>query len=83
MESAQWLEFLHPFTSVGKLYLPNQLALRVRAILQGLSEERVTDVLPALRDLAFEVGPLKDVQERIEQFVAVRQISCHPTANHW
>jgi len=82
IENLQWLELLHPFTSVKQLALyNNKIVILVARALQELAGERVTDVLPALQSLVFirslGSGPTK---KAIAQFVATRQISGHPVA---
>ena len=81
-ENLQWLELLHPFTSVKQLALyNNKIVILVARALQELAGERVTDVLPALQSLvlirSLGPGPTKNA---IAQFVAARQISGHPVA---
>ena len=79
MENGQWLELFHPFTSVKNLHLSEDVAPLVVPALQELTEERVTDVLPALQNLYIDLfqtsGP---IQEGVGQFVAARQLSNHP-----
>jgi hypothetical protein len=82
IENLQWLELLHPFTSVKQLALyNNKIVILVARALQELAGERVTDVLPALQSLvlirSLGSGPTKNA---IAQFVAARQISGHPVA---
>ncbi|KAI9507137.1 hypothetical protein F5148DRAFT_152312 [Russula earlei] len=77
MERTQWLELLHPFTAVKHLRLSDQVAPRVCQALEELSEERRTEVLPALQNIF-----LSDlsVPKFIERFVAARQLAGHPVA---
>ena len=85
MENTQWLELLHPFATVKDLYLSKEVALRVASVLQELSEERVTEVLPALQDIFIDglqsSGP---VQEVFHKYVTARgrHVSGHPVAIH-
>ena len=55
-ECAHWLKLFHPFPAVQSLFVSNRFAQRVSPVLRGptQSEERSTDVLPALRDLVLE-----------------------------
>ena len=55
-ESAQWVKLFHPFTAVQSLYASKLMAPLVAPVLQEptLSEECLTDALPALRDLVLE-----------------------------
>jgi hypothetical protein len=82
IESSQWLELLHPFTSVKFLYISQEFVPRIAPAMQELIGERAAEVLPALRSLFLE-EPLPSgstsVQETIGQFVASRQLAIHPT----
>jgi hypothetical protein len=85
MEDTPWLELLRPFTSVKDLDLCEDSAALVAPALQGLSGERVTDVLPALQNLFF-TGPMSSgpVKEAIRKFIAARQLAgCPVTVRHW
>ncbi len=79
MEDTQWLELLHPFTSVKDLHLSKDSAAFIAPALQELSGERVTEVLPALQNLFLEESqPSKLVKEAIGKFIAARQLSGCP-----
>jgi hypothetical protein len=85
IENTQWIELLRPFATVKDLYLSDEVALRVAPALQELSEEWVTEVLPALRDIfidGFEPSGL--VQEGFQKFITARgqQVSSRPVAIH-
>jgi len=85
IEHTQWLELLHPFATVKGLYLSKEVALRVASALQELSEERVTEVLPALQDIFVDgLEPSGLVQEVFHKFVTARgrQVSSLPVAIH-
>ena len=85
MENTQWLELLHPFAAVKDLYLSKEVALHVAPVLQELSEEQVTEVLPALQDIFIDgLQPSGLVQEVFQKFVTARgrQASGHPVAIH-
>jgi len=85
IENTQWLELLHPFATVKDLYLSRGVALRVAPALQELSEERVTEVLPALQDVFIDsLQPSGLVQEVFREFVTARgrQVSSLPVAIH-
>jgi len=79
-EDGEWLEFIHPFTSVKNLYVVKEMSQSIAFALQELVGE---DVLPALESLFLEdFGP--PVQEAIGPFIAARQLSGHPVAvSHW
>jgi hypothetical protein len=83
MEDIQWLELLHPFTSVKNLHLSKYSVPFVAPALQELSGERVPEVLPALQNLFLaESQPSKPVKEAIEKFIAARQLSGFPVTVH-
>jgi hypothetical protein len=81
IENSLWLDLLHPFTAVEHLYISRRFTPLIAPSLQELVGERVTEVLPALQTL-FLVEPLPSgpAQEAIGQFVAARQLACHPVA---
>ena len=90
VENDQWLELLHPFTTVKNLYLSKGVVPHIAPALQELVWHRPTEVLPALQGLLLEglwpLGLVEDrslsgpVLETIEKFVASRQLSGHPIA---
>jgi hypothetical protein len=85
MENTQWLELLHSFVAVKDLYLSKEVARRVASALQGLSEERVTEVLPTLQDIFIDgLQSSGLVREVFHKFVTVRgrQVSRVPVAIH-
>ena len=79
-ERSDWLEFLHPFTAVKRLYISWQFAPYIAPALQEIVGEGVTKVLPALQDLFFEeTDTLKDsVKVAIEHTIAARRLAGHP-----
>jgi hypothetical protein len=83
LESSQWLELLHPFTSVRNLELSKNLVRLIAPALGELDGERVAEVLPALQNIFVQGPPLVGhVQEAIEQFIAARQLSGRPITVH-
>ena len=82
-ESIQWLELLNPFPSVKDLELSAKLAQLVAPALGALTEEGVTEVLPALQNIFIE-GPRasESVQESIEKFISARQLFGRPVTVH-
>ena len=81
---AQWLELLHPFTAVKRLYISETYTPHVAFALQELVVESVTDVLPTLQTLFFETYPQGPAWEAIGQFVVARQLVGQPvTLSHW
>jgi hypothetical protein len=85
IENVQWLELLHPFTTVKALYLSRDIAARIAPALGELVGPRATEVLPALQSLFLEeLHPSRPVQEAVDKFVATRQLSNHPiVVSHW
>ena len=85
IENIQWLELLHPFTTVKALYLSRDITSRIAPALEELVGERVAEVLPALQSLFLEeLKPSEPVQKAIDKFVATRQLSNRPIAiSHW
>jgi hypothetical protein len=83
VENSQWVELLHPYTSIKDLLLRGESIQHVAPALEQLSGERVTEALPALQNL-FLSGPQpsKPVDKVIGEFVAARQLSGHPVAVH-
>ncbi len=85
IQNRQWLDLLHPFTTVKNLYLSEKILPHIAPALQELVGERVTAALPALQCLFLDglrtSGP---VQETIMPFVDARQLSTHPiVASYW
>jgi hypothetical protein len=85
IEDVQWLEIIHPFTSVKNFYASREFTECVAPALQELVRERVTEVLPSLEGLFLEApqqsGP---VHEAIGKFAARRHLSGHPiTISPW
>jgi len=83
MEDTQWLELLHPFTSVKNLELFENSVPFVAPALQELSGEGVTGALPALQNLFF-TGPQPSgpVKQAIGKFIAARQLFGYPVTVH-
>jgi hypothetical protein len=80
IENGQWLEVLSLFTAVKNLYMYHEFAPRIVPALQELVEERVTEVLPALRTLFLPelLQQCKPTQKIIDQFITERQLTSHP-----
>jgi hypothetical protein len=86
IERSNWLELLHPFTAVKRLYISLELAPRIVRALQELVGERVTEVLPALQNLFLaQRQKLKDtVEVAIVQIIAARRLAGRPiTCSNW
>ena len=81
IDNTLWLELLHPFTAVKKLYLSKELAPRIVLALRELIEGRTTAVLPTLQNILLEeLQPPGPVRHAIWQFVAMRLAIGHPIA---
>ena len=76
VENTQWLELLHPFTAVKKLYLSEEVARRFVPALKELEGGSTTEVLPALENIFLEGSVL----EGIGQFAVTRQVAGHSIA---
>ena len=83
VENMQWLELLHPFTSVRELVLSEDLVPLVAPALQELTGERVTEVLPALQNI-FLRGPRISgpVKKALKVFTTARRLSGRPVTVH-
>jgi len=82
-ESTQWLELLGPFTAVKNLTLSPGITSRVCRALKEITEERITEVLPALQNLFLYDGyPLESSRKAIKIFVAARRRSGHLLCVH-
>jgi len=81
IEDTLWLELLLPFTSTKNLYLSKAFAPGIAETLQELVGDRITEVLPSLRNIFVEeLEPSGPFQENLGQFVAARQLSDLPIA---
>jgi hypothetical protein len=81
IENALWLELLHPFRAVKKLYLSEEFARRIGPALQELVGTSVTEVLPNLQSIFLQgLEPSGPVQEGVLQFIATRQVTGDPIA---
>jgi hypothetical protein len=79
--NSQWLTLLRKFSAVQDLHLSQFIALCVIPALAELHMERVTEVLPALRNLFIErLDSIGSVQEAIGTFVSTRQLAGKPLA---
>ncbi len=74
MDDTEWLELLRPFTAVETLHVSGKLTGHVAHGLEGVTEEMVAEMLPALHSLCLEDEPSTSVK----QFVEVRRLSGRP-----
>jgi hypothetical protein len=81
VENTQWLELLHPFTSVKDLVLSMKSFQLVAPALEAPAGENVTEMLPALQNLFLQgPKPSEPELEAIGKFVTARKHSgCHVT----
>jgi len=79
LDDPLYLQLFNPFVSVKSLYISEGLGPFVASVLEGLTGESVTEVLPILNDLYFEgLESSEFVQKTIKSFVSIRQLSGHP-----
>ncbi len=74
LDEVEWLQLLHPFSSVQTLSVSGRFAGHVSRALEDIAGVMVTEVLPALDLLCLEDQPVSSV----DNFVAVRRDSGHP-----
>ena len=83
IEDRLWLQLLLPFTAVKNLFLSKDIAPGIADALQGLVGDKITEVLPSLRNIFVNwLEQSGSFQETIGQFVAARHLSGfnHPIA---
>jgi hypothetical protein len=75
------LDLLLPFKAVKDLYISELCEARIALVLQELTGERTTEVLPALQNVLL-VGSRqpRHVEKGIAQFISARQLTNHPVA---
>ena len=81
LDDPGWLQIFIPLVSVKSLYVPEGLEPFFASALEKLPGERVTEVLPALENLFLQSYDLESsglVQDAIQSFVSMRQLSGHP-----
>ena len=79
VDDPDWLELLDRFVSVKSLYISDRLGPILASVLDKVTGERVTEVLPALQNLFIEhLWLQKFVQNTITPFVSARQLYDHP-----
>jgi len=80
MNSAQWLELLRPFDAVQRLHISERLA---PLVLQGLTRESATAVLPVLDNLSLGLLPSAPLREAINPFMDACHLLGRPIAIRW
>lgn len=73
IENTQWLELLHPFTTLKNLYLSRRIVPRM---VPALQLEEIATVLPALQNVCLE-QPSKSAHETVERVLSSRSIAVH------
>jgi hypothetical protein len=74
MDDVDWLQLLHPSSSVQTLFVSREYAGHVSRALEGNPEAMATELLPALDMLCFEVRPVSYAHK----FIASRWESGRP-----
>jgi len=85
MDKDQWLELLQPFVGVKDLYLSWKIVPQIAPALKELVGDRVTKVLPALKNLFLEgLNPSGPVEEALKKFTDARElIELRVDVSHW
>jgi hypothetical protein len=78
MDNSKLLPLLHLFPAVEELHVSGGLAEHIATVLENIAEERVTEVMPALRSL--QLGDGNGPVGSTERFLSFRQLSGHPVA---
>jgi hypothetical protein len=80
VEDPDWFELFDLFVSVKSLYIADRLGLILSTVLEKVTGERVTGVLPALQNLfIWDLWPVDELVEKtITPFVSARQLYDHP-----
>ncbi len=73
-DNAEWLHLLHQFSAVQTLHVSQELVGHIALVLEDITGETITEVLPSL-DLIYLSGRSPS---SVEKFVAARQLSGHP-----
>jgi hypothetical protein len=77
-------EILYSFTAVTNIFISESMATSVSCSMKGLSEERATVMLPALRNI-FVAGLQrqgKRTRRAIKKFIAAKRFVGHPVTLH-
>ena len=79
--NSEWLDFLLPFKAVKNLYISDSFSARIPLVLEELTGERTTEVLPALQNVLVRgFRPSEHLKEGIAQFISARQLANRPVA---
>ena len=78
LDNSKLLPLLHLFPAVEALHVSGVLVKHIATVLENIDEERVSEVMPALRSLRLGngYGPVGST----ERFLSLRQLSGHPVA---
>jgi hypothetical protein len=74
VDDTDWIELLRSFSATKTVRGSKQPAGHIALALDGVGEEMITEVMPALTSLSLEDQPVRSV----EKFLAARQNSGHP-----
>ena len=76
VDDPDWLELLNAFVSVKCLYIADRLGLILLSVLEKITGERATGVLPALQNLFIsDLWPQEEfVEKTVASFVSARQL---------
>ena len=86
IEDPDWFELFNLFVSVKSLYIADRLGLILSTVLEKVTGERVTGILPALENLFIrDLWPVDELVEKIiTPFVSARQLYDRPiTVQAW
>ena len=77
-------EILYPFTAVTDIFISEYMVTKVSRCMEGLSEERTTAMLPALRNIfvAKLQSQEKCTNDAIQEFIAAKGLAGHPVTLH-
>ena len=81
LDSIEWLQFLRLFPAVETLHLSGDMVTYIASALEDITEEMVTEVMPALHLLWLDEEDRTDEDKpvgSIERFLALRQLSGCP-----
>ena len=76
LDNSKLLPLLHLFPTVEELHVSGTLTRHIATALENIAEERVTELMPALRSL--QLGDGKEPVGPTERFLSFRRLSGHP-----
>ena len=81
LDSIEWLQFLRLFPAVETLHLSGDMVTYIASALEDITEEMVTEVMPALHLLWLDEEERREEDKpvgSIERFLSLRQLSGRP-----